>query len=687
MNKNIENYRNAVDQIRVDDNLKNKVLEKSKEKSKNKSIFYLRYAVCFATVVIVAVIGIGFYNKKDKTIKLEKNLEIVTENKEKLLSNYNIKRFKNSEELRSVIEKYQEENGIEEKRGTNEEIQLEDSVKSAVTEGASNNEETLDYSKTNNQVENVDEADIVKTDGKNIYYCQNSRVYILDNDLNQKAIIENEGEFSPYQIFLNGKNLVIFGTIYKNTTEIRNIGDEITKDSFVEREDIAVSYKPKTVAKIYDISNVEEPKLKREISVDGRYIDGRMIKNNIYFVSTYYLSLYEKVENLEDSDILPSYKDSAISDKNKTIEANRIVCFAENSEEELEYSIVVGFSLDNNEETKVETFLGNSNEIYVSENNLYIISKNYSRYWSIKDSTIYRFSLKNGDVLASGSVKVDGSLKNQFSIDEYDGKLRVATTVNVNNFEIDEKLDLMGAPVEKYENRILIFNEDLEKIGEIENLIEDEEIYSVRFIGNVGYIVTFKEIDPLWVVDLSDPTNPTVKGELEIPGYSSYLHPWDETHIIGFGCNVEDNGYGGLRNDTIKLSMFDISDLENPKEVFNISFDHKNAYSNVFEDHKTLFINKVKNLIGFPVNWFSNVNDYNSTGLILYRVDLENNKFEEISNLTSKGYGYVQRGIYIGDYIYCLYTDRIEKYDINTFEEIKRIEIDDSVSSVRNILK
>lgn len=691
MNKNVENYRKAIEQIHVDENLKDKVLEKTKEK-KNKSIYFLRYAICFATVLIVAIAGIGFYNKKDKLLNLENNLEIVKENKEELLSKINIKRFKNSEELREVIEKYQEENGIDEiiseKRAINEEIQLEDSTtKSAVTEGLSSNETNSDYSKTNNQVENVDEADIVKTDGNNIYYCANSRIYILDNDLNQKAVIEEKGDFNPYQIFLNGKNLVIFGNIYKSTTEIRTVGDETTKNSFVEKEDIAVSYRPKTVVKIYDVSDVENPTQKREISVDGRYIDGRMIENNVYFVSTYYMSLCDDVRNLEDSDILPSYKDSAISDETKMIEASNIAYFEKNNEEELEYSIVVGFSLDNNEEAKVETFLGESNEIYVSENNLYIISKNYSRYWSIKDTTIYKFNLKDGEVLASGSVTVDGSLKNQFSIDEYNGNLRVATTVNVNNFLIDENMDFMGAPVEKYENRLLVFNENLEKIGEIENLIEDEEIYSVRFIGNVGYIVTFKEIDPLWVIDLSDPTNPIVKGKLEIPGYSSYLHPWDETHIIGFGYNVKDNGYGDVRNDTIKLSMFDISDLGNPKEIFNISFDHKNTYTSIFDDHKGLFINKDKNLIGFPVNWFSSSDNYNSTGLILYKVDLENNKFEEISKLTSKGYGFVQRGIYIGDNIYCLYLDRIVKYDINSFEEGKRIELDDSISSQRDIIK
>ena len=131
----------------------------------------------------------------------------------------------------------------------------------------------------------------------------------------------------------------------------------------------------------------------------------------------------------------------------------------------------------------------------------------------------------------------------------------------------------------------------------------DEKIYSVRFIGKVGYIVTFKQIDPLFVIDLSDPTNPTIKGELKIPGYSSYLHPYDDTHIIGIGYNTEENKYGGTVNKNMKMSMFDVSDLENPKEIFSIDIGDEYAYSEITSNHKALFYNKSKNLIGFPITY------------------------------------------------------------------------------------
>ncbi|MCX4275311.1 MAG: beta-propeller domain-containing protein, partial [Candidatus Gastranaerophilales bacterium] len=150
--------------------------------------------------------------------------------------------------------------------------------------------------------------------------------------------------------------------------------------------------------------------------------------------------------------------------------------------------------------------------------------------------------------------------------DEYDGNLRVATT---NGYD------------EESENQLYILDENLKEIGKIENLAKGEKIYSVRFIGKIGYIVTFKQIDPLFVIDLSNPTAPVVKGELKIPGYSSYMHPYDETHIIGIGYNTKSNGYGGVTNANMKMSMFDVSDLENPKEMFNINIGEKYASSEI----------------------------------------------------------------------------------------------------------
>lgn len=520
--------------------------------------------------------------------------------------------------------------------------------------------ENLDYSKTNNQVENVDEADIVKTDGKYIYYSQNDKVYIVDKDLNLKATIKDD-KFSPYQIFVNEDKLVVFGNVYNSNLIDYELFRKET-NSLIEEDCISYT-KPKTFARVYDLNNIENPKLVRELSIDGYYSDARMIDDNIYFVSNYNINFYKDLQEMKDEEILPAYSDSLSSKEDKTIAATDIAYFEDSKN--YNYSLIAGFNLNSDDEVNIETFFGFGNEMYVSENNMYIVCENYKNLYNLarESSTIYKFELKDSTIIAKASCEIDGYINNQFSIDEYEGNLRVATT-SYKSYNGNNSFN------SKEDTQLTILNENLEKIGGIDSLIEDEKIYAVRFIGNVGYIVTFEQVDPLWVIDLSDPTNPVVKGELEIPGYSSYLHPYDETHIIGIGYDVKSNGYGGVTNDTIKLSMFDVSDLENPKEIFKINLtDDEYAYSNIMYDHKALFFNKAKNLIGFPIESWSYRN--NKAGLMLFRIDLENNRFEEIDSLIDEtsDYDYAERAIYIGENAYVLYDNYIVQYDISSFEK------------------
>ena len=682
MNKNRENYKKAIDQIHVDSDLKDKVLEKAKEKNKN-PIYYLRYAVGIAAIVIVAVIGVSFVNDS-KQDNLKYNSQTITkEEKTEALASINIKRFENIEELRDMLK----ENETTLKNYYNGMVSIEESAvddlakstntatQSSATRGIS---EEADYSKTNNQVENVDEADIVKTDGKYIYYCQNNRIYVVDKDLNLKTTIKDD-DFSPTQIFINGERLVVFGRKYSyskgdilvyNTRDFEDFEEleiEDNEEDIIE-EDISTIYRPKSLVRVYNLSNIEKPEIEREISIDGNYRDARMIDNNIYLISQYsiYSYYYRGIDELKDIDLLPSYEDSLTS-KVQYINATDIACFG--STRNTTYCLIAGFDLNSTEKVNIETFFGAGDNIYVSENNMYVVATEYEDWYASK-SKIYKFRLENANILAVAECDVEGYVNNQFSIDEYEGNLRIATTIYKNNYR--------GLWYEDFEEtvstRLTIFNEELEKIGEIEDLVKDERIYAVRFIGEIGYIVTFEEIDPLWVIDLSNPENPVIKGALEIPGYSSYLHPYDETHIIGIGYNVKDNGYGGVTNDTMKLSMFDVSDLNNPREIFNISMSQK-AYSSITYDHKALFFNKEENLIGFPVYVYDR--GVSQVGVILYRIDLENNKFEEITDLLEKtNTGSVWRSIYIGDSLYTLYIDKIVKYDMTKFEEIGKLELE-----------
>ena len=259
-------------------------------------------------------------------------------------------------------------------------------------------------------------------------------------------------------------------------------------------------------------------------------------------------------------------------------------------------------------------------------------------------------------------------------MDEYEGNLRLATTYTIREGEEEIVGDADGVPITKvpeikYSNRLYVLDKNLKEIGRIDDLAKDEQIYSVRFIGKIGYIVTFKQIDPLFVIDLSDPTNPQIKGELKIPGYSSYLHPYDENHIIGIGYNTKSNGHGGITNDNMKMSMFDVSDVENPKEMFSIDIGTEYVHSEILYNHKSLFYKKSDNLIGFPVSYDS------QNRLEIFKIDLENGfeKYAEILN--NKDFNGIERAIYIEDTLYTLHYNGIISYNLNTFEKLNELEL------------
>ena len=202
-------------------------------------------------------------------------------------------------------------------------------------------------------------------------------------------------------------------------------------------------------------------------------------------------------------------------------------------------------------------------------------------------------------------------------------------------------------------------------------------------------MVTFVETDPLFVIDLSEPTNPQVLGELKIPGYSKYLHPYDETHLIGFGENTKVNEYGGVVTDGIKMALFDVSDPTNPTEMFKTNIGTSGTYSELLYNHKALMYSKEKNLMAFPVTISKNANNYRSNlkfqGAMIYNVDLENGFILKgmISHKQIEDgymdYDYtknVERIIYIGNNIFTLSKGLIKVTNLDTMDEIESLEIE-----------
>ena len=521
--------------------------------------------------------------------------------------------------------------------------------------------------KTNTQVEDVDEADIVKVDNNYIYYVSEDKVVIMNADkpenLEKVAEINYiEEDFQPREIYAKNNKLVVIGNIYKNYSSTCKT-DSVARCDIIEIEN-------KSAIIIYDISSKNEPKEVRRVEVDGYYLSSRMIDNNLYFVSNKNINSYNLVRNdietINAEDYKPHYKDTAISQEKQCIDYGRIYCL-ENTEN-TNYLMLVGLNIDNNEEANIETFLGAGQYIYASEKNMYIATNNAqydNEYKTISSSSVHilKFTLDNGRIKFQAEADVNGQINNQFSMDENGEYFRIATTTG-NLWNIDENTN----------NNLYVLNNKLEEIGKITEFAKEEKIYSVRYLGDKAYVVTFKQTDPLFVIDLSNPSEPKILGELKIPGYSTYLHPYDEKHIIGFGYDTKENGTR-ITTSSLKMVMFDITDLNNPKELFKVAIGDRYTSSTLTYNHKSLLFSKEKNIIAFPLTSYEN-RKTNSRAAI-YEIDLEKGFIlkGEISHLNNDYKQDVERIVYVGNTYYTLSKSLVKAADMDTLEIIKEIEI------------
>ena len=277
-------------------------------------------------------------------------------------------------------------------------------------------------------------------------------------------------------------------------------------------------------------------------------------------------------------------------------------------------------------------------ELYVSNDNIYW----YETQWSDKTETVIkRISYKDGKLKAEASGKVDGYINDSFSIDEYDGYLRVVTT--------DDET-----------NGLYILDSKMKEVGSITGLAEGEQVYSARLLGDTGYFVTYEQTDPLFSVDLSDPKNPKIIGKLKIPGFSEYLHFYGENQLLGIGMDVDEDGF---TTNGVKLSMFDISDSSDVKEIQKYTLE--NVYSAaVMYDYKAVLIDPEKNVIGFAADGNNGENyyvfSYNNT-----------NGFECLMSETVNGNGYQSaRGVYVDNTLYVVKGNIIEAYDMADYQKI-----------------
>ncbi len=552
------------------------------------------------------------------------------------------------------------------------------------------------YSETNVQVEGVDEADIVKTDGKYIYVFSKSKIMIVDAYPAQSGKVISSidlGNVSPTEMFVQGNKLLVFGSEYQNI----DYGGAMPIGRHYPYQGNSA------VAILYDITSRQSPIEEKRIEFEGSYLTSRLVDGKAVFVVNSYPRYYYAQEQNNEG-IIPVMR---IDGKESKIAAPGQIGYLPPMPAQSFVTIAV-LNINTEELTK-ETIAGNAQAVFASEKNIYLSSSAWMPPQTpiVKDvqriiagdtesTVVNKFSFSGGKIGFIGQGIVPGHVLNQFSMDEYEGNFRIATTSGNTWDEINPS-----------QNNLYVLGSDMNITGKLEGLAPGEKIYSARFMGAKAYLVTFKKVDPLFVIDLKDPQNPKVLGKLKIPGYSDYLHPIDENHIIGVGKDTIESGYGNFAwYQGMKMAIFDVSDVANPKEMHKINIGDRGTDSFALQNHKAFLYDKSTGLLVLPIELHEIKNkhpiepdsnpmerrampEYGEAtfqGAFVYKVTLENG-FEERARITHataqdelmRGYDYygdyiVQRSLFIEDTLYTISQRMVKSNDLQTLKEIAKFE-------------
>ncbi len=489
---------------------------------------------------------------------------------------------------------------------------IADSAVNSADKGAGSSQ----YSKTNVQTEGIDEADIIKTDGRYIYYASTNlhtiSIYSVNGDKSEMVSnIYVEGVGNLEEIYVDGDMLLCEGTSYRN-------------DSY----HVALAK--------YNITDRTRPEFVGLYTQEGSSVETRKIGNIVYIVTT----VPNDVANIRKDK--PETYIPYICDE--LIKADCI--YIPDETENTTYTVISSVDVTG-EMNMVDSaaVLGFNGTFYMGTENMYL----YRAEWNYSDSDrmtdIRKLEyISDGNMGAITEGKIPGIIKDTFAINEYNGNLRVMTT-SYNSYNNGEST-----------NNVFVLDSSLKVIGSIEGLAKGERIYSARYMGDVAYFVTYRETDPLFSVDLSNPENPKIMGALKIPGFSEYLHNYDDGLLLGIGIEQIENKEG-WREDYIKLSMFDTTDPYNVSEQDKMILYDAN-YAEALYNYKVVMIDPEKNIFGFMTE------DYYRSEYA-YRVFTYTERgFKEIVNVDLTYAPYGTRGVYVGNYVYIVNDDGVTAYEL-----------------------
>ena len=563
------------------------------------------------------------------------------------------------------------------------------------------------YSTTNVQVEGVDEADILKNDGDYIYYLMNSTLYVVDvkdpSDMKLAASMRGiSDDFTEYftDIFYapDTKTLSVISTgyyngapiYYGNSTSAASATDPVSafwgflsskKETASDPYNYCTPSVPYTKLQIYDVADPENPIEIRTFSQEGSYLSSRRIGDTVYLITTEYLYTYYGY-GTDMTDVIPKTMTEDGSWEYVAPEDIYIV----NPDYADSFTVVSAIDTRNADAaSETEAVLGSGSTVYSNENTLYIagtvwdsvvcetygdLNTFYENGTDTSENDPYKtkilsFSITDGTLKAKATGKVNGSILNQYSMDEYDGYFRIATTSG-------------GWWSSKTSNNVFVLDDELDPVSKLTDLAPGESIYSVRFSGDRIYMVTFEQVDPLFVIDASNPEKLEVLGSLKIPGYSNYMQMLGDNLILAIGNDTRTEGESVIPTG-LKIAIFDVTDPSNPVQKSYLIYGASYGYSEVQYNPKALLLDKTRGLIGLPVSFDMPAGKFGSEyvdGFLLLSVDKEGNL--EHKNIF-KNYDAYQsygssRGVLIDDTIFLLGTSGVTSFSLTDYVRLDSLE-------------
>jgi uncharacterized secreted protein with C-terminal beta-propeller domain len=723
-----------------------------------------RYAI-YAVIAIAAASAIGIVvmtnAPTDKVIPVGKEdatPEIITP----IESTQDLKKFSSADELRKFLVDAQTSFALQypgnmmfDKEVMPRPILADSGREGApvMKEQASSAEGGDNYSTTNVQVSNVDEPDFLKNDGKHAYIVSEDKLTIIEAYPAESAKIilkiglDVQGQYLQ-NMFLNKDRLVIF---YSGSGERYSI----QQYDFIPRP----IYMPTTHALVMDVSDKENPKILKDYEVNGNYYNARMIGNYVYFIANngvdyrdpilpvlkesskivmmpdvYYFDNPEQYYNfntvtsfdifgdgINSQTFMMGYTNTMyVSDDNIYLayQKNFPYYYYETHSKDRFFKIIVPLlsddvqaqikSIENSDLNLDEKWVKISDLLQNTYNTMPeaektklfdTIQKALEEYETkiqqdTRKTVIHKIAIDDGSLKYVAKGEISGYLLNQFSMDESENRFRVATT---SEFYTPQRTVLY--------NNVYVLDEALNTVGSLEKVAPDESIYSARFIGDKLYMVTFQRIDPFFVIDLSEDT-PKVLGALKIPGYSSYLHPYDENHIIGIGKETKENKWGGVETLGVKIALFDVTNVQNPKEVDTFAIGGPGTDSEILWDHKAFLFDKEKNVLSIPIWEQEQYKDpiplegeitrpYPQPkiwrGFYVFGVDVNDGfslkgKVEHSTDPNYYGYSQGSRSFYIDDALYTVTSGLMKINDLNDIsQEINQIKFGNTGEIIKYI--